>query len=144
MEASDTQDIPLAHIRRCPVLPAWSIEENELARCVSRLSKCGLERPLLLRPAKDLRDGARFELVWGELWLAAARQLGWATIASRVEDLSDQQALINGLREASEAGELSSFARAKGYRKLLDPPFQLSTKQIAVEMGLKDATSVRR
>jgi ParB/RepB/Spo0J family partition protein len=143
MEAREIQKIPVAEIRPCPLLGDTTIAEKRIAPLAQRLSKRGLEKPLLVRPSAE-KGSPQYELIWGAAWLAAAKQLGWPTIGGRVETLSDQQALVTGLREATATGELSAVARAKGYRRLHEAPFKLSFKQIAAELGLKDAISVRR
>jgi len=143
MDASETQKIPVEEIRPCPLLGETTIAEKQIAPLAKRLLKRGLQRPLLVRPSAE-KGTPKYELIWGAAWLAAAKQLGWPTIGGRIETLSDQQALVTGLREGTATGELSAVARARGYRRLHDAPFKLSFKQIAAELGLKNAISVRR
>lgn len=143
MESSETQKIPVAEIRPCPLFGDTTIAEKQIALLTARLSKRGFEKPILVRPSAD-KGGPKYELISGAASLAAAKQLGWPTIPGRIEPLSDQQALVAGLRDGTESGELSAVARAKGYRQLHEPPFKLSFKQIATELGLKDSVSVRR
>jgi ParB/RepB/Spo0J family partition protein len=143
MDASETQKIPVAEIRPCPLLGETTIPEKQITSLAKRLLKRGLEKPLLVRPSSE-NGRPKYELICGAAWLAAAKQLGWPTISSCIETLSDQQALVTGLREGTPTGELSAIARARGYRRLHEAPFKLSFKQIATELGLKDAGSVRR
>lgn len=143
MEASEARSIPVADIQPCPLFEGLTATGTELGPVSRRLANDGLPKPLLVRPSPG-KEGSKYELIWGEKWLAAAKQLGWATIPSRIETLSDQQALLAGLREAAGRGELTPVARARAYRRLREAPFNLSFKQIARELRLKDATSVRR
>jgi ParB family transcriptional regulator, chromosome partitioning protein len=143
MEAFETQKIPVAEIRPCPLLGETTILEKQVAALAERLKKRGLQQPLLVRPSAE-KGSPKYELISGAGWLAAAKQLGWPTIAGRIETLSDQQALLAGLREGTATGELSAVARARGYRRLHEAPFKLSYQQMASELGLKDAVSVRR
>ena len=117
--------------------------DAKVAAVAERLAKDGLPKPLLVRRSPG-KEGSKYELIWGGSWLAAAKRLGWSTISSRIETLSDQQALVAGLREAAVRGELTAVARARGVRRLHEAPFNLSFGQIAAEMGLKGPTSVRR
>ena len=142
MDASEARSIPVDEIRPCPLLGETTLDRTQVASLVDRLSKQGLPKPVLVRPSPG-KTGAGYELICGGSWLAAAKQLGWPTIACRIESLSDQQALVTGLREAA-TGELNPVARARGYRRLREAPFNLSFKQIADALELKDATSVRR
>ncbi len=139
----EAQNIPVAEIRPCPLLGDTTIAEKQIAPLAERLLKRGLEKPLLVRPSAE-KGSPKYELIWGGAWLAAAKQLGWPSIAGRIETLSDQQALVTGLREATAAGELSAVARANGYRRLHEAPFNLSFQQIAADLRLKDASAVRR
>jgi ParB/RepB/Spo0J family partition protein len=139
----EAQNVPIGEIRPSSLSADAAAGEERIASLAERLSKRGLEKPLLLRPSAN-KDGPKYELIWGGAWLAAAKQLGWPSVAGRVENLSDQEALITGLREATAAGELSPVARAKGYRRLHEAPFKLSFTQIAIELGLKDPITVRR
>ena len=143
MDASEARSIPIVEIGRCPLLDETTGGQAQVASHADRLSKKGLAKPLLLRPSVE-KKGPPYELIWGRAWLAAAKQLGWPTIACRIEKLSDQQALVAGLREAAATGELNPVARARGYRRLREAPFNLSFKKIADELGLKDPTPVRR
>ncbi len=143
MDAAETQNVPVAEIRPCPLLGETTFAEKQIAPLAERLLKRGLQKPLLIRPSAE-KGSPKYELIWGAAWLAAAKQLGWPTIGGRIEALSDQQALVTGLREGTASGELSAVARARGYRRLHEAPFKLSFKQIATEVGLKDTTSVRR
>ena len=142
MEASETRSIPVADIGPCPLLGKTNLERTQ-GSLADRLAKGGLPKPLLVRPSAE-QKGPPYELIWGESWLVAAKQLGWTTIASRVETLSDEQALLAALREAAATGELNPVARARGYHRLREPPFNLSYKKIAAALGLKGPTSVQR
>lgn len=142
MDASEARSIPVADIRPCPLLGETNFERSQ-ASVADRLAKEGLPKPLLVRPSAE-KKGPPYELIWGESWLAAAKHLGWSTIVSRVETLSDEQALLAGLREAAASGELNPVARARGYHRLREAPFNLSYKKIAAALGLKGSTSVQR
>src|SRR5260370_33940083 len=133
MDASETRKIPVAETRPCRLLGETTIPEKQIASLAKRLLKRGLEKPLLVRPSSE-NGSPKYELICGAAWLAAAKQLGWPTISSCIETLSDQQALVTGLREGTATGELSAIARARGYRRLHEAPFKLSFKQIATEL----------
>src|SRR5215831_11857640 len=128
MGVTEPRSIPIADIQPCSLLEETAATDAAVASGAKRLAKDGLPRPLLLRPS-PATPGSKYELIWGGNWLAAAKRLGWATIASRIETLSDRQAAV---------------ARARGYRRLHEAPFNLSFAQIAAELGLKGPTSVRR
>ena len=143
MGVTEPRSIPIADIQPCSLLEETAATDAAVASGAKRLAKDGLPRPLLLRPS-PAAPGSKYELIWGGNWLAAAKRLGWPTITSRIEMLSDQQALVAALREAAARGELTAVGRARGYRRLHEAPFNLSYVKIAAELGLKGPTSVRR
>jgi len=83
-----------------PHQPRRLFDEAEMATLVASLERHGLQQPIWLKEAA----GGRWQLVYGERRLRAARQLGWPTIFGvLVTGDSEEIALIeNRLKRLKE------------------------------------------
>src|SRR6266700_1206268 len=69
--------------------------------------------------------------------------LGWPTIDARVIDISDEDAAIKGLIENLQRADLTPIEEARGYKQLVDPPYNLTQEAVAQRVG-KSQTAVAR
>ncbi len=97
----------------------------------------------LIQPITVRKVGNAYELVVGERRLRAAQILGWPTIDARVIDISDEDAAIKGLIENLQRTDLSAIEEAKGYKQLVEPPYNLTQEAIAQRVG-KSQTAIAR
>ena len=95
----------------------------------------GLQQPIVVVPKGD-----RFEVLIGQRRYLAAKQLGWETIAARIEteELSEVDAKVRSFSENIQRRELAPRDKADVCRYLLS---QLgSARAVAEHLGITDQT----
>lgn len=95
----------------------------------------------LLSPIRVAESGAgRYELVYGQRRLAAARHIGLKTIPAIVdgEQLNAQGRTVEQLLENLQRDDLNALDTAKAYRQLLDAG--LSQRQLAEQISVSQPT----
>ncbi len=97
----------------------------------------------LIQPITVRKVGDAYELVVGERRLRAAQLLGWPTIDARIIDISDEDAAIKGLIENLQRADLTPVEEARGYKQLVEPPYNLTQEAIAQRVG-KSQTAIAR
>ncbi len=97
----------------------------------------------LIQPITVRKVGSAYELVVGERRLRAAQILGWETIDARVIDISDENAAIKGLIENLQRADLTPVEEARGYKQLVEPPYNMTQEAIAHRVG-KSQTVIAR
>jgi len=97
----------------------------------------------LIQPVTVRKVGSAYELVVGERRLRAAQMLGWPTIDARVIDISDEDAAVKGLIENLQRADLTPIEEARGYRQLVEAPYNLTQEAIAQRVG-KSQTAIAR
>jgi ParB/RepB/Spo0J family partition protein len=130
-----------------------TFKQEDLEALARSFQEAALSQPILLRAVaantEDARDASgqslpAYEVISGELRLRAAKLLGWTTIRSIVEEMTDREAAMRGFDENEQRHELNIVERAKGYKMLMGDPCNLSQGAIASRMGLKDPSTVSR
>ena len=97
----------------------------------------------LIQPITVRKVGNAYELVVGERRLRAAQMLAWPTIDARVIDISDEDAAIKGLIENLQRTDLTPIEEARGYKQLVEPPYNMTQEAIAHRVG-KSQTAIAR
>ena len=150
---SNIEDVPLNCIRPSRFQVRETFKQDDLEALARSFQEGALSQPILLRPVAANPEGARdasgqplpaYEVISGELRLRAAKLLGWTTIRSIVEEMTDREAAMRGFDENEQRHELNIVERAKGYKMLIGEPCNLSQDAIAARMGLKDNSTVSR
>ena len=126
------QEIPLGLIDPSPYQPRQDFGEEELAELAASIVRYGVRQPVLVRP----RIGDRYELVFGERRLRAAKSIGLQTIPAEVQSLTNAEAADlcceenvrrKPLNEIEEARQIEIFS-GLGYTQ----------EQIAERMPFRD------
>ncbi len=102
-----------------------------------------MEQEGLIQPIAVRKVGDSYELVVGERRLRAAHLLDWTTIDARVIDISDEDAAVKGLIENLQRADLSPIEEARGYKQLVDPPYNLTQEAVSHRVG-KSQTAIAR
>ncbi len=137
--APQLQTIPIDRIDPSPFQVRQSFDEASLRELADSMQQVGLLQPIAVRPAAD-----RFQLVFGERRLRAAKLLGWTAIPALVEEVSDLDAALRGLVENEQHQDVNPLDRARGFKRLTDPPFNLTQEEIAKRLGLSSQSMVSR
>jgi len=134
----ESQRIPVDRIDPFPYQFRQAFDGDKLRELSESMRQIGLKQSILVRPMRD-----RFEVVSGERRLRAAKLLGWTSISAVVQDLSNLEAAIGGLVENVQREDLTPIERARAFKQLTDPPFNLSQREIARRVGLDQSVIVR-
>jgi ParB family chromosome partitioning protein len=97
----------------------------------------------LIQPITVRKVGNAYELVVGERRLRAAQMLGWPTIDARVIDISDEDAAIKGLIENLQRADLTPIEEARGYKQLVEAPYNMTQEAIAQRVGMSQTCIAR-
>src|SRR5271154_3670305 len=132
------EQLPLEKIFTSPHQMRKQFDPAALRDLARSMKQEGLIQPITVR-----KVGGAFELVVGERRLRAAHLLDWPTIDARVIDISDEDAAVKGLIENLQRANLSPIEEAKGYKQLVDAPYNLTQEAIAQRVG-KSQTVIAR
>src|SRR5580698_2809573 len=132
------QPLVISTIYASPHQMRKHFDEAALRDLAKSMKQEGLIQPITVR-----KVGGAYELVVGERRLRAAQILGWETIDARVIDISDEDAAVKGLIENLQRADLSPVEEAKGYKQLVDHPYNLTQDAIAQRVG-KSQTAIAR
>ena len=134
----ESQRIPVDRIDPFPYQFRRAFDGDKLRELSESMRQIGLKQSILVRPMRD-----RFEVVSGERRLRAAKLLGWTSISAVVQDLSNLEAALGGLVENVQREDLTPIERARAFKQLNDPPFNLSQREIARRVALDQSVIVR-
>jgi len=121
----ESQRIPVDRIDPFPYQFRQTFDEAKLRELSESMRQVGLKQPIFVRPIVD-----RFQVVSGERRLRAAKLLGWTSISAVVQNLSNLDAAIGGLVENVQREDLNPIERARAFKQLSEPPFDLSLRDI--------------
>jgi len=132
------EQLPISKIYSSPHQMRKHFDDAALRNLANSMKQEGLIQPITVR-----KVGNAYELVVGERRLRAAQILGWDTIDARVIDISDEDAAVKGLIENLQRADLSPIEEAKGYKQLVDHPYNMTQEAIAQRVG-KSQTAIAR
>src|ERR1043166_2928018 len=132
------EPLPLDKIFTSPHQMRKQFDPAALRELARSMKQEGLIQPITVR-----KVGNAFELVVGERRLRAAHMLDWPTIDARVIDISDEDAAVKGLIENLQRADLTPIEEARGYKQLVDPPYNLTQDAVAQRVG-KSQTAIAR
>src|SRR5216683_4777256 len=134
----ESQRIPVDRIDPFPYQFRQTFDEEKLRELSESMQQVGLKQPIFVRPIGD-----RFQVVSGERRLRAAKLLGWTSISAVVQSLSNLDAAIGGLVENVQREDLTPIERARAFKQLNEPPFDLNQREIAKRAGLDQSEIAR-
>jgi len=109
------KNIGLENIKPSPFNPRKHFDEEKLKEMVASIKEKGIISPILVRSING-----KFELVYGERRLKAARMAKLVTIPAIVKNLTDIQVLELQAIENLQRDDLNSLEEARGFKALLD------------------------
>src|SRR6266550_4241448 len=103
MNTSTLQKIAVSKIRVNATNPRKIITPGAIEAKAASLKELGQQTPIKVRKLESVngntQDGAEYELIGGQLRLAAAKSLGWDTIDALVLDVTPTQADLAALMD---------------------------------------------
>lgn len=124
-----TQDMPISKIKASNFV-LRKLDEETVSELALNISQNGLLQPIMIREIEK----AEYEIVFGNHRFEACRRLGWTTIPSIVDKMSEEEAIFlqvteniqrNIKQNVIKEGEFYSHLHKKGW----------STYQIAKKIG---------
>jgi len=138
------QQVPLDQIRPSPFQIRQAFRDEDIRELAKSMKEGGMSQPILLRPAPRTISPSAYELISGELRMRAAQSLGWTEVRAIVEEMTDVEAASRGFVENIQRHRLNVIEKARGYKMLSDPPFNMTQAEIAARVGLNDNSLVSR
>ena len=124
------QQIDVDRIRRNPLQPRDSFDDEELAALAASIATHGVLQPVIVRAATD----GDYELIAGERRVRAARMAGLAQVPAVIRDPSGGEVLELALVENVQRADLNPIEEASAYRELVDR-FGLTHEAVARQVG---------
>jgi ParB family chromosome partitioning protein len=112
--ALPTSELPVAIIDPNPWQPRTVLDTDDLAELSASLEEHGLVQPIVVRARGD-----RYQLIAGQRRLAAARQLGWTRVPTRVLDVEDRQMAEIAIVENLQRRDLDALEKAASFKQYL-------------------------
>ncbi len=112
--AVPASEVAAALVDPNPWQPRSVVSEADLVELSDSLREHGLVQPIVVRP----RAG-RYQLIAGQRRLAAARKLGWETVAVRVLEVDDRQMAEIAIVENLQRRDLDALEKAASFRQYL-------------------------
>ncbi len=145
------QLIPLASIHPSPYQYRTQFDDAKQQQLIESLRATGLSAPVLVRPLSTPQAGSGqtptengYELVSGERRWRAAKKLGWESIRAISEEMTDTEAAARVVTENEVRTDTNILEKAAGYKRLTQPPCNLTLEEIARRYGWSAASSVKR
>ena len=123
-------DIPIDRINPSPFQIRQEFED--LDELVAAMTKHGFTSRLWVR--EHPTEQGRYQLVYGERRLRAARQAAIMVIPCEVTDYDDQEMLEIGLTENLQRKDLKPLEEAEGFQRFIDE-FGYSIRSLAERIG---------
>lgn len=144
--AEQLVEISVSDIVPAPWNPRTEFDAGRLQELADSLKKVGLLQPIVVRPLAGVAEGQsgtvpKYELVAGERRWRAAKLARLTTIAARVVDITEEEAMEACVAENWERDDLNPLDRARSVKLLIEGA-GLTQAAAAKRLGLKDAATV--
>jgi ParB/RepB/Spo0J family partition protein len=135
--------LAIADIAPSPSNPRKSFSDDSLAELAASITEKGVLEPIMVRPVANAMAARvfRYELVFGERRLRAAKLAGHTRIPAIVRGLNDQQVLEIQVVENEQREDVPVLEKAAGYARLVKE-FNVTVEALAARIG-KSVSTVR-
>lgn len=130
-------EIDLSKIDRPSVVARMEIDQEEISKLAQSMREQGL-----LQPIQVFKKGGRFEIVFGDRRVLAAKSLGWEKIPARVVSANKKTVAIDRAIENLQRSDLTPVEEGVQYINMRDA-LGMSVAEIAKKLG-KSAGIVQR
>lgn len=127
--------LPLSLITPNRFQPRSVFDDDKIEELAITLQTHGIIQPIVVREM----DNGLYEIIAGERRFRAASKLGWETVPSIINNLSDTETASVALVENLQREELSPIEEALAYSKLLEL-HQLTQEGLAAKLGIGQST----
>ncbi|MGH9446550.1 MAG: ParB/RepB/Spo0J family partition protein [Terriglobia bacterium] len=134
------QEISLDRIQPSAANPRGSMDSSALSELTGSIKTHGVLQPILVRPVSD---GA-FEIICGERRWRASKAAGKVSIAARVVNLNDSEALEYATVENLLREDIHELEEAEAYRRLLAMNANFTPAIVAERVGKSVSHIFRR
>jgi ParB family chromosome partitioning protein len=145
------QLIPVASIQPSPYQYRARFDDAKQQQLIESLRASGLSTPILVRPSSTAQGESGqspiqngYQLVSGERRWRAAKELGWESIRAICEEMTDAEAAARVVIENEMRTDTNVMEKAAGYKRLTQPPCNMTLEEIAKRFGLGGRASPQR
>lgn len=117
-----------------PWQPRSVVDDAALEELADSLREHGLVQPIVVRARGD-----RYQLIAGQRRLAAARRLGWETVAARVLEVDDRQMAEIAIVENLQRRDLDALEKAASFKHYL-ATWQCTQEELAKRLSIDRST----
>jgi len=114
------KDLPIEQIRPGKYQPRTGMDEDRLAELAASIRAQGIVQPIVVRPVKVGKDGARYEIIAGERRWRAAQKAGLRDIPTVIREIPDEAAVAMSLIENIQREDLNPLEEAQALQRLID------------------------
>lgn len=127
------QHLGLDQIATTENQPRKTFYQESLEELSASIKERGVLEPIVVRPVA----GGKFEIVMGERRFRASRMAGLSTVPCVVREMSDEDALADGLLENFQREDLNAVEKARAIQGLLQ---FMSYEKVGKTLGVSDTT----
>ena len=118
-DTSQHQQAPLHWLTPGRFQPRRHFDEEGLRTLAASIKSHGILQPLLVRPLKQSKGRARYEIIAGERRWRAAQKAAIHEVPIIITELDDEHALQVGLIENLQRQDLNPLEEANAYQRLM-------------------------
>ena len=126
--------VPLDLLRRGRYQPRLDMRPESLEELADSIRAQGVVQPIVVRPAPEADDGARYEIIAGERRWRAAQLAGLQEIPAVIRDVPDEAAVAMALIENIQRENLNPLEEARALERLVTE-FDMTHQQAAEAVG---------
>lgn len=144
LESENSSDLKIIIVQadECALWEYYDRPESELGDLESlshSMQQHGQQEPILVRPASQKSHPKKYEIIFGNRRWRAAKMAN-IPLTAIVKPLSDQQAALCQKEENENRKEISDYAKAISYRKLIEQKVFSSESDLCEKMGFSKKT----
>jgi ParB family transcriptional regulator, chromosome partitioning protein len=133
-ETGEYRELDLDLLKRGRYQPRLDIRQESLADLADSIRAQGVVQPIIIRPVRDIGDGARYEIIAGERRWRAAQLAGLRKVPVIVRDVPDEAAVAMSLIENIQREDLNPLEEARALDRLIRE-FEMTHQQAAEAVG---------
>lgn len=132
--------LPISNIHPDPTQSRTTFDPAQIDDLAKSLAERGLINPIAVRQIVGSGADPHYEIMAGERRFRAAVKLGWTSIDCRIwpAETPPLETELLSLVENLQRVDLNPIEEARGFKQLTLPPYNLTNRDVAKELGKKE------